>query len=286
MTAQNIITLFVSKSNFKVQVFRYNRMLHACHAIFIFMYSLLINHGLGLGVIDCCSMCHLWRESRHRWWLWARWYGDHCLVSTLTLPRHPRVPMGHTAASPRPRVSSVSSLLTLTPDSIRTILCPMSVQSRQSRLELITAMQPPARRGEKLIGGFIYLALARLYAVFLHLSHSWATIDSDLLYWKLAASHYIMYILWLTKHLFLLAGCFSLSSFPYISNQDVFEVEGFSLDSEDHKYYWRNAGHRKAHTGPCHELKQDFLKLETLSIYISIMYCCSVYFQRFHLPFP
>ncbi len=92
-------------------------------------------------LLQFVSMCHLCGESRDWWWLWARWYGDHCLVSTLTLPRHPRVPMGHTAASPRPRVSSVSpaSLTTFTPDSI---LCPMSVQSRQSRLELIPDMQP------------------------------------------------------------------------------------------------------------------------------------------------
>ena len=34
----------------------------------LFKYSLLINHGLGLGVIDCCSMWHRRQEKVCPWY--------------------------------------------------------------------------------------------------------------------------------------------------------------------------------------------------------------------------
>ena len=132
------------------------------------------------------SMCHLWGESRPRWLLWARWYGDHCLVSALTLPRHPRVPMGHTAASPRPRVSSVSSLLTPLTD-----VSPVkAVKARIDHWHKATGS-----RGEKLIGGAIHYITLPLLASMRYFS-SFVTL---LTFFHQSIRN--AYITWTTKHL-------------------------------------------------------------------------------------
>ena len=128
-------------------------------------------------LLQFVSMCHLWGESRPLVWLWARWYGDHCLVSTLTLPRHPRVPMGHTADSPRPRVSSVSGL---TPH-VHTGLYPLSdvspVKAVKARIDPWHAATPAVEEKNWLAGPFNMLPLlaTMLNAVFLficQLSHT------------------------------------------------------------------------------------------------------------------
>ena len=131
----------------------------------LFMYSLLINHGLGLGVIDCCSMCHLWGESRHRWWLWAR-----CLVTTAWCP-HWHCP--DTQESPWATLRPVPGLgCPQCPHSSRShrTLSSVRCQSSQGSQGWNWSLPCSHRRGEEknwVAGSFTLLSLAFMQYFFI-----------------------------------------------------------------------------------------------------------------------